>query len=890
MEWTPPKRSSRLFGRHRHSQSVGDMDAHIISSTAPPQLPPLNFNFVSGAPSAPEKHHHVDLPSKQTAAAGGGKHKKSPSLMDLFRKKDIKPEPGFTIMSDDPSDDDDVDASYLAHPSNYATTVNSQATAFHHRIFSPLTHGPQDNSATLIEPKVLLPSPLITSKNEQACASYDDDEPTTTLDDAVSAVLSNKENSLPRSGRADLNKALPPINTDLDIPEDLAAEISLYTPRAYTASGQRNFSVTPGLRSPPSRPNSVYLQPGERKTSWGTVMSAGRRESIMETAADTRTTVSGDQGSTSGGRSLLSRSRVNSKRVHPAALEGLSNSTYAINREFSELLKNYGLPQNIKSGASGITAQVKAMLLKSSKTMSSVPLPPPSREGPGDNPANNTDWSTMPPPPPPPRRRDTQGQQTGGSPRREKLRRPFSVIGAVLSRGVERVRPRGNTHSVIGLPRPGGDDRVRPRTTVSEMPLRQSKYGSSVPTTPTSPTAAFNPAVGPLHANSPTDFVEYFTGIGYEAVDLGWLRRLRLLLRAERLAWVEAFFEQDGLDRLVDLIKNIYELEYHDLKSGDVLKEVFLCLKAAYTAPMADARFDAMHEELFPLVLSMMFDDERKKTPHEYETREAAIGLLFTYLVQAPLDQQAARARIVMKHLENPPVAKSQLGPAWVEALKQPRPFTRWSSEVARLTYETGWVWYHPGNRIALREDVDESAPYNVAYFPTPRPFVAVDGANVGSVEHNVANLSALHLEILNAITAYLPTRAERNAFREAVKKSGMEKTMGQVLRCAGKGEGYELYIALHSALTDWVTAAQADGWESWEHVRTGRFPPERSGSGGKVRALKKIEAMYGPQYELPDMGLQDTVAARKRMSLQAGEEAAFRVGDGGGVVLEWEF
>ncbi|KAF3922627.1 hypothetical protein ABW21_db0200355 [Orbilia brochopaga] len=886
MESEAPKRSSRLFGRHRHSQSVGDMDAHI--SREVPQLPPLNFNFVSGAPAVPEKHLG-ELATKLTPLSPPKKHKKSQSIIDVFKK--VKPEPSFKILADEPSsDDDDV----TTNPSAYATTVNSKATGVHHRVFSPLTHGAQDHysSNTLIEPNVLQPSPNITSKNEQATPNaFDEQEHVAPYydDDMASVILSNKENSYSRSGRADLNKALPPIITNLDIPEDLAAEIDLYTPRAYTASGQRNFAVTPGLRSPPSRPNSVYLQPGERKTSWGTVISIGRRESIMETA-ETRTVMSGDHGSTTSRPSLLSRSRMSSsKRVHPAALEGLTTSSHAINREFSELLKNYGLPQNIKSGASGLTAQVKAMLLKSSKTMSSVPVPPSSRDGPtAENNGMNTDWSTMPPPPPPlPPRRSTQ-VEGAGSPRRERLRRPFSAIGAAFFRGVEHVRPRGKTLSVIGLPKQG-DERVRPRTTVSEMPLRHSRVGS-IPTTPTSPTAAAvcNPVVGPLHAKSPADFVEYFDGIEYQAVDLGWLRRLRLLLRTERLAWVEAFFAQNGLDRLVDLVKNIYELEYHDLKSGDVLKEVFLCLKAAYTAPMADAHFDAMHEELFPLILSMMFDDERKKTPHEYETREAAIGILFTYLVQAPLDQQAARARIVMSHLENPPVAKSQLGPAWVEALKQPRPFTRWSSEVARLTYETGWVWYHPGNRIALREDVDELAPYSVAFFPTPRPFVAMDGANVKSVEHNVANLSALHLEILNAITAYLPTRDERNTFREAVKKSGMEKTMGQVLRCAGKGEGYELYIALHCALTDWVTAAQADGWESWEHVRTGRFPKEKS--GGKVRALKKIEAMYGPQYELPDMGLQDTVAARKRMSLQAGEEAAFKVGEEGGVVLEWDF
>ncbi|KAJ6259806.1 hypothetical protein Dda_5447 [Drechslerella dactyloides] len=873
---SPLKRASRLLGRHRHSMSIGDF--LVQTPGQPPQLPPLDFNFVSGAPpQVPPKPQNVQ-PSK--GHPNKPKHGKSPSLMDLFKKKDKN----FTIY--------DADDHHL-HFYDYATTNNSTTTMQHHRIFSPESTQSgytnlTENSTTVVESRALLPSPSFSNERDTPA----EEEGTTMLngepsqessgEDAATYAPGDRDNSVPRSCRPNL----PPINTD--IPADLAAEISLYTPRNYTASQQRNFSTTPSLRTP-SRPTSVY-GPTERKTSWGSAKSIGRRNSTMETTSDAKTVFSNDSVASDVKPSrVLTRVRgVGSKRVHPAALRG--QSTYSVNREFSDLLSGFGLPRNIKSGASEMAPHVKASLLKGSKVMSSTPLPPPSRGGQTDAPA--TDFTTMPPPPPP-----RPSTQANGQPR-EKKRRPLSSIGAAIFRSVDNVRPRGKTLSTIGLPGlpKHSDEKVRPRTTVSEKASKTEV--AAVPVTPTSPNAVSNPITDPLHARSPNDFVDYLKGKEYQAVNLGWLRQLRRLLRGERLAWVEAFFELNGLDCLVALLKNIYELEYHDLQSGNVLKEVFLCLKAAYTAPMADVRFDAMHRDLFPLILSIMFDEERKKTPHEYETREAAIGILFTYLAQAPLDKQVERARSVASILGGPEVTRTNLGPTWIASVSPPRPYTRWSGEVARLTYETGWVWYHPSNRIALREDVDPEVPYNIAHFPTPREFMAIDGGSVSSVENHVANYAALHLEIMNAIIAYLPTVGERNDFRELIRRSGMERTMGTVLRLAGKGPHYEHLANLHSALSDWVTAAKADEWTSWENVRNGKWPQRRSISGNAtaggeqaVRAMRKIEAIYGPQYELPNIGgLGDTVAARNRMSIQGGEEVAFEVDEDGQVVPKWDF
>ncbi|KAK6536207.1 hypothetical protein TWF281_000450 [Arthrobotrys megalospora] len=818
---SPTKRASRFFGgRHKRAESAGD--ALGLGLMGPPQLPPLDFSFASGAvggngPPSPTKTDHGfggPLPKPNAKA----RHMKTPSLMDLLTgksKKDSKKDTGFTISTDDDCQDE-----------------------------QNLRNARPSTTSRVLQPAFVEQSQYMSDQLDASFLKLRMQNESSSTIDQENVRPSQKPSRI----LANTNKALPPIKTD--IPEEIAREISLYTPKLYSASGQRNFAVTPELRAPLPRPNTFYGQvPGERKSSWGSIISMGKRNSMGETE---------NTSNELGG--FLSRvtsfGSGGNKRVHPAALDSGAPSTVTLNHEFNDLLSNYGLPHNIKNGASEMPAHVKATLLKSSKVMSRTPLPPPTSHG---------------SPPDLPRLSPV-------TPAREKKKRPLSAFGAALFRG-EHTRARSKTASVIGLPTKTQEDKGRPKTTRSDKAFRMAP-----PATPITPSVKTN--VGPLHANAPCDFVDYLYGRNYNDVDLGWLRRLKRMLRNERLAWVETFFEQQGLDRLLDLIKNIYELEYHDLQSGKVIKEVFLCLKAAYTAPMADARFDAIHVELFTIILSMMFDEERKKTPYEYETREAAIGIMFTYLQQAPLDQQVTRARSIIKILENPPPANSQQGPAWVEAIKQPRPFTRWSGEVARLTYETGWVWYHPGNRITLRE-YDPEAPFSVAHFPTPRAFMAIDGGSVNSIEMNVANYAALHVEIMNAVIAYLPTRAERNNFRMGVAMSGMEKIMGQVLRCAGKGHHYEQLANIHSALTDWVTAARADGWESWEHVRTGRFPAE---SKDKVKAMRKIEAMYGPQYELPDMGLEDTVAQKKRMSIRPEESASvFQVTDGG-VSLEWEF
>ncbi|KAF3930956.1 hypothetical protein ABW19_dt0210383 [Dactylella cylindrospora] len=819
--------SATASPRHRHSRSVGD----FFAPADVPQIPPLNFSVKPNNPST--TNNSAPSPSKPSPRG----HKKSPSLLDVFlgkAKAGKKKNSNFTISTD-------VD---------YAETDGeaSQNRSVEEGVLRPSVNGRAQPAPGEIDEM----AELRIAVSQMSIMSETTEDKENEPEIVVRPIRRDR-------GAMNLNKELPPIRTDVDVPRPLAREINLYTPRGYSQADQRNWDgvMVPGLRSPNPRPNSVYTG-GERKSSWGSFISLSRRNSVIDNGEG-----ASNESEKSGG--LLSRmpsfSSTSGKRVHPAVLEKHVPPANSLNMEFNNLLSTFGLPENIKSGASMMKPNVKATLLRSSKVMSQAPLPPPSRD-------------SMAPPP----FGHSRSQMARNQASKEKKKRPLSALGAAIFRSGEN-RARGKTVTGAGMPS-GKNMGARPKSSLSEKGLgKASTTNIATPVTPT--------ALGPIHANAPEDFTKYLAKRKYKDVESEWLRRLKRMLRNERLAWVEAFVELRGLDHVIHLIKDVAELEYRDLQSDAVLKELIYCLKALYTAPMMDEVFHLKRSEIFPLILSIMMDQERKKTPFEYETREAAVGLIFTYLMQAPLEEQSARARYVMGLFEKPQ-AESR-GPEWVQAISAPLLYVDWVGEFNRMTFETGWMWYHPGNKISVRE-VDPTLPFNVAHFPPPRQFLKIEGANHGCAEMAATNYAALHIDIMNAIIAYLPTREERNEFRSQLRRCNMEKIMGEILRQAGKGEEYAHHANLHSAMTTYVTAAKADEWESWKYIRTGRWPEDEK-YAEKGKTMKKIERMYGLQHELPDVGIKDTVVERKRMSImQEGPSNAFQVDDKGSVTLEWEF
>jgi len=61
----------------------------------------------------------------------------------------------------------------------------------------------------------------------------------------------------------------------------------------------------------------------------------------------------------------------------------------------------------------------------------------------------------------------------------------------------------------------------------------------------------------------PTDFIHYLREVQKpEIVEVGKLHKLRLLLRNETVAWVDAFILNGGMDEVIELLYRIIKVEW----------------------------------------------------------------------------------------------------------------------------------------------------------------------------------------------------------------------------------------------------------------------------------------------------------------------------------------
>ena len=151
----------------------------------------------------------------------------------------------------------------------------------------------------------------------------------------------------------------------------------------------------------------------------------------------------------------------------------------------------------------------------------------------------------------------------------------------------------------------------------------------------------------------PDDFVRYLKQVRRpQEVEVGKLHKLRLVLRNERVAWVDQFISMGGMMEVVGLLKRIMAVEwrfvlpswpsfalrifmsardadvgYREEHEDALLHEVLLCLKALCTTKLALRELDGIQSTLFPALVSMIFDEE-KKGPSEFTTRGIVFSLL----------------------------------------------------------------------------------------------------------------------------------------------------------------------------------------------------------------------------------------------------------------------
>ncbi len=363
------------------------------------------------------------------------------------------------------------------------------------------------------------------------------------------------------------------------------------------------------------------------------------------------------------------------------------------------------------------------------------------------------------------------------------------------------------------------------------------------------------------------------------------MHKLRQLLRNETIAWVDSFITQGGMAEIIGLLHRTMDVEWRYVISkmlvvktmeidstsreeheDTLLHETLLCLKALCTTSLALHHLSSIQSTLFPSLLAMLFDDE-KKGPSEFSTRSIIISLLFTYISTSPPDDLLPRARTLLSYLHDPAAPEEAQPPGFIASIYHPRPYRIWCKEVVNVTKEVFWIFLHHLNIIPCPDPTPSpsspsSALYTAQHFPRDRPPVPA-APYVGGVEWEATNYLAAHLDLLNALVASLPTRDERNALRQELRDSGFEKCMGNSLRTCKE----KFYGSVHAGLATWVGAGREDGWdvrgvregfrgEERRGRERGRESPKKGGKGGGEEAPRlEMLRLEAPGLELGGAG-----------------------------------
>ncbi|KAF7592449.1 hypothetical protein BBP40_000230 [Aspergillus hancockii] len=382
-----------------------------------------------------------------------------------------------------------------------------------------------------------------------------------------------------------------------------------------------------------------------------------------------------------------------------------------------------------------------------------------------------------------------------------------------------------------------------------------SQPGLSKLLTPTTSTTSLSATACQDTAADPSDFVHYLREIQKpEMIEIGKIHKLRLLLRNETVSWVDTFIVDGGMDEIVQLLYRIMKVEWREEHEDNLLHETLLCLKALCTTSVALQHLTAIEGEIFPSLLKMLFDEE-KKGPSEYTTRSVIINLLFTQLSTASSAEDAvSRATRILSYLRDPTPPEENQPLSFIANIYQSRPYRIWCKEISNVTKEVFWIFLHHLNVIpVVKSENPTSESFRERHFPAPRPPVPA-APYVGGVEWDATNYLAAHLDLLNGIVASLPSIEERNKLRAELRASGFEKVMGSTLRTCKE----KFYSSVHDCLRTWIAAAVEDGWP-YIAVREG---PPRPEPGSPTKS--PIKAAGGS----PRKGLLDEKPPRLELAL----------------------
>lgn len=433
-----------------------------------------------------------------------------------------------------------------------------------------------------------------------------------------------------------------PSTRDGQSPREIEDEIAKYTPQNYSPSKQRNFNGSyeqPQLRPTlGTRPQSMYVMGAEfvgaigRRVSGDRISLTGRKSEDLDRRQSKEHTrrVSGEKmfearrtnverkASGSSAEQAPAKEKLNiTKRggrvmAAVAALQGKGKEQSdkakaeplldpkAVNEAFEAVLESRNIPQPMRHKMRSLTIGVKADFVKQDQEASKVS---------GISPIDTAtkDFAATP--------ADQQSKD--------------DKAGDEDSKSTKRSRTRSRTFTFSkGDKRGDGSPSKKQRSSSKARSASTPDANNVSPRTPTTPRSSMDMKRRSAGPSVPDDFITYLRqNQDPTKAEVGRLHKLRILLRNETVAWVDSFVSLGGMTEIVGLLHRIIGMEWREEHEDQLLHETLLCLKGLCTTERAMTELEKIADELFPALLAMLFDDE-KKGPAEYTTRTVIITVL----------------------------------------------------------------------------------------------------------------------------------------------------------------------------------------------------------------------------------------------------------------------
>ena len=425
-------------------------------------------------------------------------------------------------------------------------------------------------------------------------------------------------------------------------------EIDRYTPQDYSPGKQRNFNGTTTARQQPSlrpatkqRPHSTIIVPTDGfMGALSRKVSSARSSMEIRRSEDSARRISKEElrnpvdrpklthrhsersdrkisGSSTEQAPVKEKLNIMKRGARVmaavAALQGTPKGAVGkeeavldpktVDREFEAVLASRNVPEPMRERMRTLTLRVKADFVRqdqgASKTADGTAASTPHSAAPSDE-----------------AEQMQQIEDDSKSTKRSRARsRTFTFS-------------KGDKRSGDTSPSKKARSRSKGRPTAINIPKGQSTSDLTTPTTPTGASwgrrGHATPAVG--------EYISYLKKTqDPKKVEVGRLHKLRILLRNETVAWVDGFVSQGGMAEVVSLLHRLMNVEWREEHEDQLLHEGLLCLKGLCTTERALAELDMVADKLFPALLGMLFDEE-KKGPAEYSTRTIIINILCKYM------------------------------------------------------------------------------------------------------------------------------------------------------------------------------------------------------------------------------------------------------------------